>query len=109
MTGRVGAGTRCVRDRRFWTLALGVFPVLYVVATAWPLLVRSVVPPGPVFVVVLACEAAALWRCVEPSVVGDGPRARRVALGIAASAVAGAVLGATVLILALMLAYGDGA
>jgi hypothetical protein len=98
-----------VRDRRFWILTLGVFPLAYVGVAAWPLLVRSVLPPGPVFVVVVACEAAALWRCVEPNVVGDGPRARRVALGMAASVIAGAALGATVLILALMLAYGDGA
>jgi hypothetical protein len=98
-----------VRGRRFWTLALGVFPVVLVVAAAWPLLVRTGIPPGPLFVVALATEAAALWRCVDPGVTTDGARARRVAFGMAASAVAGLLLGAALLVVVLAVAYRDGA
>ncbi len=108
VTGRRPPGTWGVRDRRFRTLALGVFPVVLLVAVVLPLVVRGAIPPGPLLVVAFAVEAVALWRCADPAITTDGARARRVAFGLTASAVTGLIVGAVLFMAVLIAAFGDG-
>jgi hypothetical protein len=96
-----------VRDRRFWTLSLGAFPVLFLVLVAWPLFFRPGVGVGPLLFLGVALEAVLLWRFADPAITQADTRARRVGLGVLLSVVTGLLVGSALFLALLIAAFGS--
>ena len=96
-----------MRDRRFWTLALGVFPLALVGLAFVQFLRVPWVLRGPALVALLVLEGVVLWRAAdEGDPIGDAARGRRVAFGLVLSLLSAAVWGGAALAAVLVLTLG---
>ncbi|MCW3039128.1 MAG: hypothetical protein JWM31_1033 [Solirubrobacterales bacterium] len=96
-----------MHDRRFWALALGVFPVAYVALTLAPLIGDGTALTATVLLpLTLLLEGPVLWQLADPAITGRLPRTRRAALGVLLSVLSALIGGGLLVGVLLVLALG---